>query len=97
MSNNTVEPRPIGPLTLVIRLLASEAIEGHLVGHAEVVRSGEVVSITDYHDLESLVIRLASEGLSRARPVRESLAAAHQAQRRAPRASPPPARPSIER
>ncbi|MCU1368773.1 MAG: hypothetical protein JWL72_3899 [Ilumatobacteraceae bacterium] len=46
-------------ITVVIRLLVEAANEGRLVGHAEVVRSGEVVSITSAHDLERLARRLA--------------------------------------
>ena len=53
------------PVTLVIRLLAAEAIDGHIVGHAEVVSSGEVVPICDGDDLQRLAQRLAEEALTR--------------------------------
>ncbi|MCU1399280.1 MAG: hypothetical protein JWN62_2389 [Acidimicrobiales bacterium] len=46
-------------ITVVIRLLVEVPNEGRLVGHAEVVSSGEVVSITSTHDLEQLARRLA--------------------------------------
>ena len=49
-----------GPVTLVMRLMSAAALEGRLVGHVEVVRSGEVVSITSATDLADLAYRLAA-------------------------------------
>ena len=56
------------PVTLVVRLLVAEAIEGHIVGHAEVVRSGETVPISDVQQLAQLAQRLAAEALTLRRP-----------------------------
>ncbi len=46
-------------VTLVLRLLARPAEEGELVGHAEVVDTGEMVALHDVDELVALVRRLA--------------------------------------
>jgi len=48
------------PLTLVCHLLVEPAVEGRLVGHVEIVNTGETVSITSVADLVVLVERLGS-------------------------------------
>jgi hypothetical protein len=81
------------PVTLVVRLLVAEAIEGHIVGHAEVVRSGEIVPICDGRELERLAQRLAEEALTLRRQPPERRAVDGSAQLPDLRASPGPARP----
>ena len=49
----------------VLNTIAAEAIDGHIVGHAEVVSSGEVVPICDGDDLQRLAQRLAEEAVTR--------------------------------
>jgi hypothetical protein len=46
-------------VTLMLRLLARPAADGDIVGHAEVVDTGEVVPLHDVDDLRDLVQRLA--------------------------------------
>lgn len=48
------------PLTLVCHLLVEPAVEGRLVGHVEIVNTGETASITSVADLVVLVERLGS-------------------------------------
>lgn len=45
-------------VTLVLRLLAHPAETGELIGHAEVVDTGEVVAVRGVEDLIALVQRL---------------------------------------
>ena len=47
-------------LTLVCHLLVDQAVAGRLVGHVEVVRTGEVVAITGADELVALVEHLRS-------------------------------------
>lgn len=67
MTTDAGDDQFVAPVTLVVRLLAAEALEGHIVGHAEVVRSGEVVPICDGYELELLAQRLAAESLTQRR------------------------------
>jgi hypothetical protein len=46
-------------VSLVVRLLTEPAEEGRLVGHAEVVDTGEVVRVRDAADLTRLVQEVA--------------------------------------
>lgn len=46
-------------VTLMLRLLTRSAEEGDIVGHAEIVDTGEVVAVLDVNDLLALVRRLA--------------------------------------
>jgi hypothetical protein len=48
------------PLTLVCHLLVEPAVEGRVVGHIEIVNTGETVSITSVDDLVLLVARLGA-------------------------------------
>ncbi len=82
----------IAPVTLVVRLLAGAAIEGHLVGHAEVVRTGEVVSICGADDLERLAQRLAEDAVTQRRQTQAQFAADDSAPSPDPGASSPLAR-----
>ena len=52
---------PRRPFTLLLRLLPQHGASGHLVGHAQVVATSEVVAIGTEHDLIDLVRRLSSE------------------------------------
>lgn len=92
MKNGVEDEQFAAPVTLVVRLLAAEAIEGHIVGHAEVVRSGEIVPICDGRELEQLAKRLAAETLSRRQPCPEQPATDGLARLPSHRASPVPAR-----
>ena len=47
-------------MTLLLRLLAAPGEDGHLVGHAEVVDTGELVPLRDLDDLVHLVERLST-------------------------------------
>lgn len=49
------------PLTLVVHLLAAPACDGRLVGHVDVVDTGETLPIREAADLVALVQRLALE------------------------------------
>lgn len=46
-------------VTLMLRLLSRPAEDGDIVGHAEIVDTGEVVAVHDVDDLLALVRRLA--------------------------------------
>lgn len=46
-------------VTLMLRLLSRSAEDGEIVGHAEVIDTGEVVAVQDVDDLLALVRRLA--------------------------------------
>lgn len=46
-------------VTVMLRLLSRSAEEGEIVGHAEVIDTGEVVAVQDVDDLLALVRRLA--------------------------------------
>jgi hypothetical protein len=46
-------------VTLMLRLLARPAEDGEIVGHAEIVDTGEVVAVHDVGELLALVRRLA--------------------------------------
>lgn len=52
---------PPRPLTLVCHLLAEPASTGRVVGHIEVVTTGEVVPVTDVTELQALLIRVSGE------------------------------------
>ncbi len=49
-------------VSLVVRLKADQAEHGELVGHAEVVDTGEVVAVRGAADLAQLVSRVAVGG-----------------------------------
>jgi hypothetical protein len=49
-------------VSLVVRLLTAAADRGELIGHAEVVDSGEVVLLRNADDLAALVRRIGREG-----------------------------------
>jgi DNA-binding winged helix-turn-helix (wHTH) protein len=46
-------------VTLMLRLLSRSAESGEIVGHAEIVDTGEIVAVHDVDDLVTLVRRLA--------------------------------------
>lgn len=46
-------------VTLMLRLLSRSAEDGEIVGHAEVIDTGELVAVHDIDDLLALVRRLA--------------------------------------
>ncbi len=46
-------------VTLMLRLVTRSAEDGDIVGHAEIVDTGEVVAVLDVNDLLALVRRLA--------------------------------------
>lgn len=46
-------------VTLMLRLLSRPAESGEIVGHAEIVDTGEIVAVHDVDDLVTLVRRLA--------------------------------------
>ena len=48
------------PLTIVCHLLVEPAIEGRMVGHVEVVNTGDTVPITSVDELVALIERAAS-------------------------------------
>lgn len=48
-------------LTFVVRLVAGHAASGRLVGHVEIVRTGEIVPVRDVADLVELVRRAAAD------------------------------------
>ena len=48
------------PLTIVCHLLVEPALEGRVVGHLEVVNTGETVAITSVEDLTALIGRVAN-------------------------------------
>lgn len=48
------------PLRLVLRLLHEPAAAGLVVGHVEIVHTGEVVTVRSANDLVDLVRRLAT-------------------------------------
>jgi hypothetical protein len=58
------------PLTVVLRLLPEPGAAGALVGHAEVVATGETVLITGQDDLVDLVRRLSLNSVERGFPLR---------------------------
>jgi hypothetical protein len=47
------------PLTMLLRLRAESARDGAVVGHVEVIETGEVVAVKNAGDLSSLIQRLA--------------------------------------
>jgi hypothetical protein len=47
------------PFSLLLRLLPQYGVSGRVVGHAEVVATGEVVVITGAQDLLDLVTQLS--------------------------------------
>jgi hypothetical protein len=49
------------PISLVLRLLRGPAIDGRLVGQAEVVGTGELVTVHEPDELLNLVRRLADD------------------------------------
>lgn len=52
-------------VSLVLRLRTEPAEHGELVGHAEVVDTGEVVPVHGHDELLALVRRVRSEGAVR--------------------------------
>jgi hypothetical protein len=48
------------PLTIVCHLLVDQAVEGHLVGHVEIVNTGDTVPITSVDELVAVIERAAS-------------------------------------
>ena len=56
---NTAMPpeRSNRPFTLLLRVLPRQGVAGRLVGQAEIVETGEVVTIGDAADLAELVER----------------------------------------
>jgi hypothetical protein len=52
--------RRMRPLTIVCHLLVEPALEGRVVGHIEVVNTGETVAITSVEDLTALIGRVAN-------------------------------------
>ena len=46
-------------VSLLVRLVSDAAADGKLVGHAEVVATGEVVVLRSTDDLVALALRLA--------------------------------------
>ena len=48
------------PLTIVCHLLVEPAVEGRLVGHVEVVNTGDTLPITSVDELVALIERAAS-------------------------------------
>ncbi|MEQ1698828.1 MAG: hypothetical protein ABMA25_01910 [Ilumatobacteraceae bacterium] len=46
-------------VTVMLRLLSRAAEDGEIVGHAEVIDTGEVVAVHDVDELLALVRRLA--------------------------------------
>jgi hypothetical protein len=58
------QPHPPRPLTLVCHLLAEPAASGRVVGHVEVVTTGEVVAVTDVADLQALLVRVSDQQTS---------------------------------
>ena len=53
------DPASSRPFTLVLRLLPQHGASGRIVGHAEVVTSGERVPLSDVDDLLALIRRLS--------------------------------------
>lgn len=51
--------RPTRPLTIIVRVVPQAAAEGRLVGHVEVVDSGDIVHIAGVGQLLDLLRRLA--------------------------------------
>jgi hypothetical protein len=51
----------VSPVSVVLRLLPGPAADGHLVGYAEVVATGEVVPIREVAALVELTRRLGTE------------------------------------
>jgi hypothetical protein len=47
------------PISLVLRLLREPAVDGRMVGQAEVVGTGELVTVQEPSELLALVRRLA--------------------------------------
>ena len=54
-----MRPRP-PDVSLVLRLRAAQATDGVLIGHAEVVETGEVVPVHGLADVVALVRRLGA-------------------------------------
>ena len=48
------------PLTIVCHLLVEPALEGRVVGHIEVVNTGETVAVTSTEELLALLGRIAN-------------------------------------
>jgi hypothetical protein len=49
------------PISLVLRLLREPAADGRVVGQAEVVGTGELVTVHEHGELVDLVRRLADD------------------------------------
>ena len=65
MADDAAVPnRPTRPLTIIVRAVPHAAAEGRVVGHVEIVDSGDIVPIADVGELVDLLRRLAeSEGV----------------------------------
>ena len=48
------------PVSFVLRVLPGPAARGQLIGHLELVSTGDVVAVRDGDDVAALVCRLAS-------------------------------------
>jgi hypothetical protein len=57
---NTTARRRTRPLTIVCHLLVEPAAEGRIVGHVEIVNTGDTVAITSVAELVALIERAAS-------------------------------------
>ena len=56
---DTSARRRTRPLTIVCHLLVEPALDGRVVGHVEIVNTGETVSVTSASDLVELITRAA--------------------------------------
>jgi hypothetical protein len=57
---DTSARRRTRPLTIVCHLLVDAATDGRVVGHVEIVNTGESVPITNVDELVALVTRAAA-------------------------------------
>jgi hypothetical protein len=57
--SETSARRRTRPLTIVCHLLVEPAIEGRLVGHVEIVNTGDTVAITNIAELVEVIGRCA--------------------------------------
>ncbi|MEY2458653.1 MAG: hypothetical protein QOG30_483 [Acidimicrobiaceae bacterium] len=57
---DTSARRRTRPLTIVCHLLMEPALDSRVVGHIEIVNTGETVAVTDVADLVALIGRVAN-------------------------------------
>jgi hypothetical protein len=57
---DTSARRRTRPLTIVCHLLVEPALDGRVVGHVEIVNTGETVSVISVSELVTLIARAAS-------------------------------------